>query len=91
MTKTKTKRLKFPSPRDYKPAEPEILCPAERVIKLYNQGSGDTAKRIAKKVQGWFTAEAKKRGWKHVRFLKEVQSNHGAGCVLSRPPATQAT
>ena len=83
----KTKRVKFPSPMDYKAADPEILCPAERVIKLYNQDSGDTAKRIAKKVRKWFTATAIARGWK-VRFLPEVQTKHGAGCVLSRPGET---
>jgi hypothetical protein len=62
------------------------MCPAERVIGLYNQESGDTAQRIAKKVRKWFFAEARKHGWAGVHFIPEVQSNHGAGCVLWRQP-----
>lgn len=80
------RNLKFPVPSDYKPAQPAVLCPAERVIGLYNQGSGDKAQRIAKKVRTWFSAEAHREGWAGVYFLPEVQSNHGAGCVLWRPP-----
>lgn len=80
------RNLKFPSPADYRPAEPAVLCPADRVIGLYNQDSGDTAVKIAKKVRTWFRSEAHKRGWAGVHFLPEVQSNHGAGCVLWRPP-----
>ncbi len=80
------RNLKFPEPRDYKPAEPAIICLAERVIGLYCQDSGDTAQRIAKKVREWFAIEAHARGWAGVHFLIEAQSNHGAGCILSRPP-----
>jgi hypothetical protein len=79
------RRLKFPQPQDYKSSAPAIFCPAERVIELYNQDAGDSAQRIAKKVRAWFTTEAHKRGWAGVYFLPEVQSNHGAGCVLWRP------
>jgi hypothetical protein len=80
------RKLKFPEPKDYVPAEPAVLCPAERVIGLYNQGSNGTARRIAKKVRTWFAAEAHRKGWAGVYFLPEVQSNHGAGCVLWRRP-----
>jgi len=80
------RKLKFPSPNDYRPSEPAIICPAERVMGLYNQESGDKGKKIAKKVRMWFAAESIKRGWAGVHFLKEVQSNYGAGCVLWRPP-----
>ena len=80
------RKLKFPAPQDYKPAEPAVLCPAHRVIGLYNQGTSGAASRIAKKVRKWFAAEAHKQGWAGVHFLPEVQSNHGAGCVLWRPP-----
>ncbi len=71
---------------DYKPSEPAVICPAERVIGLYNENSGDTAKRIAKKVRRWFISQAEKQEWAGVHFLNEVQSNHGAGCILWRPP-----
>lgn len=77
---------KFPSPNDYKPSEPAIFCPAERVLCLYNQDSGDTAARIAKKVRTWFRTQAHQAGWAGVHFVPEVQSNHGAGCVLWRSP-----
>jgi hypothetical protein len=80
------RKVKFPVPSDYKPAQPAILCPAERVIDLYNQDSGDEAQKIAKKVRRWFTQQAHARGWAGVHFLPEVQSNNGAGCVLWRPP-----
>jgi hypothetical protein len=79
-------KLKFPNPRDYKPVHPAVMCPSERVIGLYNQDSGDTAERIAKKVRKWFFAESAKQGWAGVHFIPEVQSNHGAGCVLWRMP-----
>ncbi|HEY5704787.1 MAG TPA: hypothetical protein VIS96_04355 [Terrimicrobiaceae bacterium] len=82
----KGRKLKFPRPKDYRPAEPAIICPAERVIGLYNQDSGDTAQRIAKKVRNWFIEQAVKNSWAGVHFLNEVQSNHGAGCILWRPP-----
>ena len=80
------KKWKFPTPADVQRQERAVLCTADRVIKLYNQGNGDEAKRIAKKVKKWFSAEADKRGWAGVRFLKEVQSSHGAGCILWLPP-----
>jgi hypothetical protein len=81
-----SRKIKFPTPADCKPAEPAVLCPADRVIGLYNQDSGYTAQRIAKKVRTWFRTEAIKKGWAGVRFLTDVQSSHGAGCVLWRPP-----
>lgn len=79
-------KLKFPKSKEYKPAAPAVMCPAERVLGLYNQDSGDKAKRIAKKVRLWFFAEAPKHGWAGIHFLPQVQSNHGAGCVLWRSP-----
>ncbi len=78
--------FKFPSPDDYKPAQPAVFCPAERVLNLYNQDSGEIGERIAKKVRIWFRARAHEAGWAGIHFLPEVQSNHGAGCVLWRPP-----
>ena len=80
-------KLKFPKPTDSAAKEPAILCPAERILGLYNQDSTDSAQRIAKKVRSWFAAEAAKHGWAGVHFLKQVASAHGAGCVLWRPPA----
>ena len=79
-------KLKFPQPNDYKSAIPAVLCPADRVVGLYNQDSGDTAKRICKKVRKWFFDQAAQKGWAGVHFLPQVQSNHGAGCILWRPP-----
>jgi len=76
------RNLKFPNPNDRKLSKPAILCPAERVLKLYNQDSGDTAQRIAEKVKDWFKTQAHKIGWGGVQFLDEVESDHGAGCVL---------
>jgi hypothetical protein len=80
------KKLKFPTPGSVKPENPAVLCTADRVLGLYNQNSGDSAQRIAKKVRVWFAAEAEQRGWAGVHFLPEIQSSHGAGCVLWPPP-----
>jgi hypothetical protein len=85
------RRLKFPDPSDYPPRHPAVLCPADRVIGLYNQANTPHAKRISKKVKRWFHAEAHNRGWGGVHFLPEVQSMHGAGCVLWPAPASVTT
>lgn len=79
-------KIKFPIPSACKPADQAVLCPADRVLGLRNQDSSDNAKRIAKKVRIWFIKEAIKKGWAGVRFLKDIQSNHGTGCVLWLPP-----
>lgn len=79
-------KLKFPDPKSCKPQDPAVLCPADRVLGLYNQGSGDKAQRIAKKVRKWFASKAIANGWAGVHFLPEIQSAHGAGCVLWLPP-----
>ena len=78
--------LKFPDPSDYRPASPAVLCPADRVIGLYKQDTGDAAERLSKKVRMWFASKAHEAGWAGIHFLPEVQSHHGAGCVLWRPP-----
>jgi hypothetical protein len=49
---------------------------------LYTQGTNDNAIRIAKKVKRWFSEKARTIGWNGVYFLPEVQSQHGAGCIL---------
>ncbi len=76
------KKFKFPPPGKCTFDDPVLICPAERVIKLYNQEVRKDAKKISMKVRKWFTAEAHKRGWAAVRFVKEVQSGHGGGCIL---------
>ncbi|HKR75213.1 MAG TPA: hypothetical protein VJR95_01025 [Rhodanobacter sp.] len=82
---SKPKRpYKFPKSSERSPAKPVVLCPADRVINLYNQDSGDTAQRISKKVRKWVTETAIKEGWDGVVFLPEVQSQHGAGCILGK-------
>ena|ERR1700720_2484314 len=82
----KGRKYKFPNPKECKPSARAMLCPAERVMKLYNQGTGKNGRRISKTVREWFAARAQQRGWAGVHFLPEVQSNHGAGCVLWPPP-----
>jgi hypothetical protein len=79
-------KFKFPNPKNCKPKDPAVLCTADRVLSIYNQDSGETAKRISKAVRTWFAAEAASKGWAGVHFLPEVQSAHGAGCVLWLPP-----
>jgi len=78
------RRYKFPSPNDVKASQRAVLCPADRVIALYNQDSGHPkrAVRFSKKVRDWFFNEAQRHGWAGAHFLKDVQSNHGSGCVL---------
>ena len=63
-----------------------IICPADRVLTLYNEANEPNAKRISGRVRTWFTDEAQKKGWAGIHWVKEVQSKHGAGCVLARPP-----
>ena len=74
--------FKFPDPNDYALKIPAVLCPADRVLSLYNQNSGQVAQRISQSVRGWFYAAAHQAGWGGAHFLPEVQSNHGAGCIL---------
>lgn len=79
------KKLKFPDVKDYPAKDPVVLCPADRVIGLYNQTTGKSAVRIAKNLKDWFNKEALSRGWAACRFVPEVQSKHGAGCMLLNP------
>lgn len=79
---------KFPTPSGCKLKDRAVLCPATRILALYNQANGAEAKRISKKVKLWFAKEAPKHGWAGGHFLPEVQSGHGAGCVLFVPPVT---
>jgi hypothetical protein len=79
-------KIKFPNTKSCKAENPAVLCTAERLLGLYNQDSGDTAKRISKKVRVWFKKQALDKGWAGVRFIPEIQSAHGAGCVLWLPP-----
>lgn len=83
-----TKRFVFPTPAKAKLKDRAVLCTAERILALYNQATGKSAVRIAKSVKKWFAAEAAKHGWAGGHFLPEIQSGHGAGCVLFVPPTT---
>ena len=74
--------FKFSDPNDYAAKIPAVLCPADRVLNLYNQGTNQQAQRISQSVRDWFYSEAHKVGWGGAHFLPEVQSNHGAGCIL---------
>ena len=79
-------KIKFPTPRSCKLKDRAVLCTAERILTLYNQATGKDAKRISKNVKKWFASEALLQGWAGGHFLPEVQSGHGAGCVLFVPP-----
>ncbi|NNA48369.1 hypothetical protein HBO18_30085 [Pseudomonas lactis] len=72
----------FPDSQSRSPKSPTVLCPADRVLAIYNQDSGDEAQRISKKVREWFFEEAHRKGWHGVHFVPEVQSRHGAGCIM---------
>ena len=77
-----SKKYKFPKATERSEAKPAVLCPGDRVLNLYNQDSGKEAKRISKAVREWFTEKSLAEGWSAVGFLPEVQSQHGAGCIL---------
>lgn len=76
------RKYKFPQSDEVTKKDPAVMCPADRVLELYNQDHEKDAARISKKVRTWFTEQAHENGWDGVRFLPEVQSGHGAGCVL---------
>lgn len=76
------RKFKFPDPKDYPAKTPAVSCPADRVLNLYNQAHEKEAKRITKKVKDWTAQQAHDQGWDGIHFLPEVQSQHGAGCML---------
>jgi hypothetical protein len=78
--------FKFPTPESCKLKDQAVLCTAERILALYNQATGKNAQRISKNVKQWFASQAPLHGWAGCHFLPEVQSGHGAGCVLFVPP-----
>lgn len=82
---TKGRKFIFPNPNNCRAGDAAMLCPAERVLNLFNQETRRSA-RISKSVRQWFATTAKQEGWAGVHFLPEVQSNYGAGCVLWPPP-----
>lgn len=82
MTTRTGPKLKFPDPKNCSANKPAVLCPSERVLGLYNQENNPEAKRISKKVKKWFYDEAHNHGWNGIHFLPDVQTNHGAGCLL---------
>ena len=85
------RQLKFPDPADYAAKDIVVLCPAERVLGLYEQETAIKAQRIAKRVKEWFTEVATNKGWAGCRFVPEVQSKHGAGAILLNPLTTRIT
>lgn len=82
----KGRKLKFPTPASCKLKHGAAFCTAERVIGLYNQENGEKRQRITDSIKQWFAAEAMGHGWAGGHFIPEVQSGHGAGCVLFMPP-----
>ena len=85
------KPYKFPQPIDYPAKDPIILCPADRVIKLYKQALSKDAQRVSPAVRQWFVDEAIANGWADCRFLPVVQSKHSAGCILLNPAVVKVT
>lgn len=83
--------FKFPDPKDVPPKHPVVMCPSERVLNLYKQETGEDAQRKGKKVKAWFEQRALSEGWAAVHFLPEVQTLHGAGCLLLAPGAPKIT
>lgn len=81
------RKFKFPEPSNCKLKDGAVLCTAERILSLYNQSTGKDQKRITQPVKNWFATEAKASGWAGGHFLPEIQSGHGAGCVLFVPPS----
>jgi hypothetical protein len=79
-------KFKFPNSASCKLKDRAVLCTAERILTLYNQETSLGARRISKAVKMWFASEAPSHGWAGGHFLPEVQSGHGAGCVLFLPP-----
>lgn len=75
-------KFKFPNAKSRSPDKPAVFCPAERVLNLYNQENEKPAQRISKTVRTWFFDKANEHGWNGVHFIPEVQSQHGAGCML---------
>jgi hypothetical protein len=78
--------FKFPKPSSCRLKDRAVLCTADRILALYNQETSSDAKRISKNVKKWFASKAPSHGWAGGHFLPEVQSGHGAGCVLFIPP-----
>lgn len=67
-----------------------MMCPAERVLKLYNQSTGRGAKRIAKSVREWFAAEAQQAGWAGVHFFQKSNRTTGRA-AFSGPHRNNST
>ncbi|WP_426994233.1 hypothetical protein [Methylomonas sp. CM2] len=80
------RNFKFPTPESCKLKDNAVLCTSDRILSLYNQATGKDQKRITDPVKQWFSQEAQQNGWAGGHFLPEVQSGHGAGCVLFIPP-----
>jgi len=80
------RKLKFPTPESCRLKDCAVFCTAARVIDLYNQENQTKRKRITDTIKQWFATEATGHGWAGGHFLPEVQTKHGAGCVLFVPP-----
>lgn len=80
--KEKMAKFKFPDPADYPPKTPIVICPGERVLNLYNQETGKDAQRLSKNVKDWFIDNARANGFADAHFVPEVETHHGAGCLL---------
>lgn len=75
-------KFKFPDSKECSPNNPAVFCTAERVLNLYNQYHEKEAQRISKRVREWIFEQSHKQGWSGAHFIPEVQSKHGAGCML---------
>jgi hypothetical protein len=54
---------------------------------LYEQSEKQKPRKINPTVKTWFRQEAlRTHGWSAAMFVPEVQTQHGAGCVLYKQP-----
>jgi hypothetical protein len=83
--------LKFPLPKDYPAKDPIILCPADRIISIYNKANGSNRRSVAKGIIEWFKQQASDNGWADCRFVPAVQTKHSAGCILLNPLSVTVT
>lgn len=70
-------RYKFPDPKDRSQNDPGTFAKSQKVLDLYNRAHDgeDDMQNVTKKVQEWFSEEAKNQGWDTADF-------YGNACLL---------
>ena len=61
------------------------FCPRARMIELCNEAHPDTEprERMIKAIEDWFAVTARTKGWMQALWLKDSESDHGAGFMMS--------